>query len=300
MATPSGYQPATFTSPGPLSRTSDTAIKGLSGAQRNAYSAVQQMLKEFGLEALAPKILDFVKNGYSSDTISVELQNTAEWKKRFAANEARVKAGLPVLSPQEYIATERSYRQIMQATGVPVGFYDSPSDFQKFLEMDVSPQEVQTRVQSATDFVNRADPNELAAMKQFYTTGDLIAFALDPKKAAPLVGKAFNAATIAGQANAQGLQIDQSLAEGLAGEGVNRQQAQQGFSLIAGEQPNANKLAAISGESGFTTEDLVNETFRSDNATAEKRKRLASQERGRFSGQSGIGQGSLTRNSGGL
>jgi hypothetical protein len=278
----------------------DTPTAGLSGDQRNAYAAVMDMLTQFGLESLAPKILGYVQQGFDSSTIGYELQQTSEWKTRFAANDARVKAGLPVLSPAEYIATERSYRQIMQSAGVPVGFYDQTSDFQKFLEQDVSPQEVQSRVQSATDFINRGDPQELAMMRQFYTDGDMIAFALDPKRAAPLVGKAFDAATIAGQAAGQGLSVDKGLAESLAGQGVNRQQAQQGFSLIASEQPNANKLAAISGENGFTTEDLVKETFQSSSEIAQRRQKLASQERGRFNGQSGIGQGSLSRNGGGI
>jgi hypothetical protein len=278
----------------------NTEISALSGDQRNAYTAVQQMLKEFGLESLAPKILGYVKEGFSSDTIAVQLQETAEWKRRFAANEARVKKGLPVLPPQEYIQTERAYRQIMQSAGVPAGFYDSQSDFERFLSDDVAPQEVQSRVQAATEFVNRANPQELAFMKSRYTTGDLIAFALDPDRAAPLVGKAFQAATIGGQASAQGLQIGRDLAEGLAADGVSREAAMQGFSIIAGEQPNANKLAAISGTDGFTTEDLVQETFRSDSVVAQRRQKLASQERGRFSGSSGVGQGSLGKTSGGL
>jgi hypothetical protein len=278
----------------------DTPTAGLSGAQRNAYTAVQDMLTEFGLQALAPKILGFVQQGFDSNTIGYELQQTNEWKTRFAANETRKKKGLPVLSPQEYIATERSYRQIMSNAGVPAGFYDQPTDFKKFLEDDISPEEVNNRVKAATDFVNRADPQEMAQMKKFYTTGDMIAYALDPARAQPLVGKAFQAATIAGQAAEQGLQIGKGLSESLAGEGVTRDQAQQGFSLIAGEKDNANKLASISGQDGFTTEDLVNETFRANSAVADRRKKLASQERGRFGGSSGIGSSSLSQGSGSL
>lgn len=294
------YNPTTFT-PTPVPRsTYDSPTDALSGDQRNAYAAIQQMLAEYGLESLAPKILGFVQEGYDTSTISYELQQTAEWKKRFAANEARVKAGLSVLTPQEYIATERSYRQIMQSAGVPAGFYDQTTDFEKFLAQDVSPQEVQNRVQAATDFVNRADPREMAAFKKFYTTGDMIAFALDPKRAAPLVGKAFAAASIEGQATAQGLNVDKAKAEQLASVGVDRNTAQQGFALISQEIDNANKLAAVSGEGGFTTNDLIDETFNASASVAERRKKLGQQEKGRFTGTSGIGQGSLSTNSGGL
>ena len=278
----------------------NTPTAGLDPSQRNAYTAVIDMLKEFGLESLAPKILGYVQQGYDSSTIGYELQQTSEWKTRFAANETRKKNGLPVLSPQEYIATERSYRQIMQNAGVPAGFYDQTSDFQKFLENDVSPDEVNNRVKAATDFINRKDPQELAIFKKFYTNGDMIAYALDPTRAQPLVGKAFEAATIAGQAQTQGISIDKGLAEGLAGDGITRDQAQQGFGLIAQEQGNANKLSSIYGQDGFTTSDLVNETFRADASVANRRKKLASQERGNFSGTSGIGATSLSQGSGAL
>lgn len=290
-----GYGPNAWSMP-----QKGTPTAGLDPNQRNAYTAVTDMLKEFGLESLAPKILGYVQQGYDSNTIGYELQQTAEWKTRFAANEVRKKKGLPVLSPQEYIATERSYRQIMSSAGVPKGFYDSTKDFQKFLEDDIAPQEVQSRVQAATDFVNRKSPQELALFKKWYTTGDMIAYALDPNRAAPLVGKAFQAATIAGQAGAQGLGISKGFAETLAGDGVTRDAAQQGFALIAGEQANANKLASIAGDKQFTTEDLAKETFQSNQKIAERRQKLASQERGRFSGASGATQGSLSKNSGGL
>lgn len=297
-----GYTGGSWTRPTPPPPPpKDTLGDNLTGSQRDAYAAIQDMLKQYGLDTLAPKILQFVRNGYASDTIAYELQQTSEWKKRFAANETRVKKGLPVLSPQEYIATERAYRQIMSQAGVPAGFYDSTNDFQKFLENDLSPQEIQNRVQAATDFVNRKDPKELAAMRKFYTSGDLIAYALDPNRAAPLVGKAFQAASIAGQASAQGINdVDKALAESLAGNNISREQAQQGFSLIASEKGNANKLAQISGEGGFTTADLAAETFTASSQVAERRKKLASQERGRFSGASGVGKGSLSKNSGGL
>src|SRR5213075_88659 len=98
--------------------------KLLKGSELDAYLAVNALFKSYGLESLAPKIFDYVKNGYSGDTISILLQDTKEYKARFAGNEARKKAGLPVLSPADYLATEASYKQIMQQAGLPSGFYD--------------------------------------------------------------------------------------------------------------------------------------------------------------------------------
>ena len=283
-----------------MATTYDYSGTGLTGANRDAAVALTALFKSYGLETLAPRIIDFIKQGFSADTISVMLSDTPEYKKRFAANEVRLKQGLPVLSPAEYLSTESAYRDVMKQAGVPSGFYDQPSDFEAWLGNDVSPSEIKTRVDSATEMVNSLDKNTLDEFRQFYSTGDIIAFALDQKRAAPLVGKAFEASKVAGAAKAQGLQVDKATAEGLAGQGVNRQQAQQGFSFIASEQQNVNKLADISGASQLTQSDLVNEVFYNDAATAERRNKLASQERGRFGGSSGVGNNSLSSSTGGL
>src|SRR5690606_32920485 len=124
--------------------------KLLTGANRDAYMALNSMFKTYGLGSLASRVYDYVKNGYSADTITVLLQDTPEYKKRFAANEARQKAGLNVLSPAEYISTENSYRQIMRQSGLPAGFYDSTDDFTKWISTDISPTELQSRVDLAT------------------------------------------------------------------------------------------------------------------------------------------------------
>lgn len=283
-----------------MATTYDYNGAGLTGADRDAAVALTALFTSYGLGSLAPKIIDFIKQGYSADTISVMLVDTDEYKKRFAANDARIKKGLPALSPAEYLSTESAYRDVMKQAGVPAGFYDQPSDFEAWLGNDVSPSEIKTRVDSATEMVNSLDSNTLDEFKKFYTTGDIIAFALDQKRAAPLVGKAFEAAKVAGAAKSQGLQIDQNTAEQLAGQGVSRAQAQQGFSFVASEKDNVEKLSAISGSGPLTQSDLVNEVFYNDAAAAEKRNKLASQERGRFGGSSGVGQGSLANNVGGL
>jgi hypothetical protein len=271
----------------------------LSGPDKNAYVAIQQMLAQFGLDSLAPHILDYIKNGYDATTIQYELQQTPEWKKRFAANETRAKNGLPVLSPQEYIATERAYRQIMTDAGLPKGFYDSSSDFTQWIAADVSPTEIQSRVKAASDLVQNADKGTLDYFKQFYSTGDIIAYALDQKRAAPLVGKQFEAAKIGGAAADQGLALGQQTAEALASAGLSGDQAKQGFSQVAQEKAASDNLASIYGQQHLTTDQLATDMFIGDAQVAAQRQKLASQERGSFSGASGIGQGSLSRNTGG-
>src|SRR5437899_6759862 len=50
--------------------------KLLSGTNRDAYMALDALFKNYGLESLAGKIYDYVKNGYSGDTVALLLQDT--------------------------------------------------------------------------------------------------------------------------------------------------------------------------------------------------------------------------------
>ena len=272
----------------------------LDPTDRDAVARLNQLLQSFGLSSLASKVLSYIQEGMGEDSIMLELQNTKEWKARFSANETRRSKGLPVLSPAEYLATERSYRQIMQEAGVPTGFYDQNTDFTKFLADDISPAELQGRVKTATDFVQAADPAQLAYMRQYYTKGDLIAYALDPKRAAPLVGKAYQAATIGGIAAQDGLTLGVQTAEQLANAGVDQNAAREGFGALGQQRQTLDNLAGISGESALTADQLAQGAFLGNADVNQKVSRLKSQERGRFAGSSGIGQGSLSQGGGGL
>lgn len=264
----------------------------LSGPNKDAFAALNALFSSYGIGSLGPKITEYLQNGYSADTVGLLLKETPEFKKRFAANEVRRKKGLPVLSPAEYLATETAYRQVMRAAGLPSGFYDKPDDFQKFLEADVSPTEIQSRVTEASNFVNSATQEQKALFSQWYTKGDMIAFALDPARAEPLVGKAFSASKIGGEAATQGLGIDKTMAQDIAARGITGEQASQGFSVIAGTIGNDQKLAAMSGDT-ITQYDAMREVFFNAADVTKKRDRLASQERGRFGGSSAVSGTSL-------
>lgn len=267
----------------------------LTGPQRDANAAVLDLFTRYGLASLAPQIMNYIRAGYSSDTASIMLQDTTEYKTRFAGNAARLKAGLPVLSPAEYLSTERSYGDVMRKYGLPAGFHDQPSDFQKFIEADVSPSELNTRAQAASDFVNKNDPESLAYFKQFYSTGDMIAYALDPTRATPLVGKAFEASQIGGAAATQGIQVNKLVSEDLAGRGISADQASQGFGIVGQDVKQAASLSSIYGGQELTTQDLIDATFKSSADATTRKNKLASQERASFGGSGGAGNSALSR-----
>lgn len=287
VITPGGTKPPTSTDP----------YGGLDGANRDAAIALTDLFKQYGLETLAPQIIKMIQDGFSSDTIAIQLQQTKEYKQRFAANDIRAKAGLNVLSPAEYIATERSYRQLMSASNLPIGFYDQNSDFTSWIAKDVSPTEVKARIDTASDAINRAPASTLDYMRQWYNTGDLVAFALDPKRAQPLVEQRIKAAEAAAIANQSKLALSQANAETIGATGASLQDIQQGVGFLSQEQQTTDKLSSIYGGDAVTQEDLVQEVFQGGNGA--KRKKLASQERATFGGGSGQSKSSLSKSDAG-
>ena len=272
-------------------------LTALSGENRDAAAALTALFKSYGLESLAPKIVQFIQQGMSSDTVAIELANSNEYKQRFAANDKRIAAGLTALSPAEYLATERSYRQIMSQAGLPTGFYDQASDYQKFLELDISPTELKSRVDTAAEAIQKAPKETLNYMRQWYDVGDLVAYALDPTKAQPIVEQRIKAAEAAGYAGSQGLKLGQSTAEALGNQGFSAAQMQQGFGQAASTARAADKLGQIYG-GAVSAEDVVKDVFLNDATSADKVKKLASQERAAFGGSSGSNRSSMTSESG--
>lgn len=273
-------------------------LSKLTGGQRDAAQALISLFKQYDLQSLASKIIDFVRKGFSSDTISIMLQETSEYKQRFAANDARRAAGLSVLSPREYIETERAYRQVMATSGMPKGFYDQHSDFQKFLENDLSPNELNERVKLWQDEAMTQDQTTVAELKRLYgmSTSDLAAYMMDPKRALPLVQKQARAVQFAAAAAHHGYSITKGLAEQYGGGAYNvtAEEADKGFGAIQEVQSETDKLAKIYGEGGFTVAEAAGEVFGGNAETAKKRKGLASKERATFSDTSKGATGKAT------
>lgn len=272
--------------------------KLLKGGERDAFMAINALFKTYGLETLAGKIYEYVKNGYSADTISILLQDTKEYKQRFAGNEARKKAGLPVLNPKEYLDTESAYRQIMKTAGLPEGFYDQNSDFDRFIGGNMSPTELQNRVDMAVQATTLAPDEYKKALKQMgLSQGEMVAYFLDQKRAMPHLIKAVNTARIGAEALSHGLAFDTSYAEDLAERGISADQAREGYTAIANELGNLRQLGEIYGEA-WNQRFAERAAFEGDVGAIGRRRSLASQERGSFSGAVGGARGGLARKGG--
>lgn len=271
----------------------------LSGEQRDAYAALNSVFASYGLSSLAGKIFDYIKQGFSSDTISILLQQTPEYKQRFAGNEIRKQKGLPVLSPAEYLSTESSYRQLMRQAGLPAGFYDQSSDFNDFIGKDVSPTELKSRVDLASQASVLASPELKNALLTMYGIDDshITAYFLDPERALPTIQKQAAAAQIGAEALKHGLQVS-GRAEDYALAGITEQQAAQAYGQIAQQLPG---YSTIAGQYGMNIgqSDLEASLFGATTAAEQQQatnvSKLASWNRARSQGAVGGAQYGLAK-----
>jgi hypothetical protein len=278
------------------------AANAAAQAQAERQSAYDILLSEFtryGLSALVEPLKGFIISGASPAELTIQLQNTDAYKKRFAANEQRIAKGLSALSPAEYVAIEDQYQNIMRNYGLPESYYSkdtmgTQAGFQTLLANDVSATELEDRVLTAQNRVKNANPEVAQALKAFYpdiTNGDILAYTLDPSKGLDAIKRKVTAAEIGGAAIAQGLTAGVTRAEELAGYGVTKEQAQQGYETIAEIAPRGGQLADFYKESPYTQQTAEQEVFNlaGSAAAAQKRKKLTSLETAAFSGQAGVG-----------
>lgn len=269
-----------------------------SDTNQSAFDLMMWQLQQWGLGTLGGTVRSLIEGGITdSASLTLALQDTNEWRIRFAGNEQLKASGLGALSPAEYLSLERSYAQIMRNYGLPTGFYDDPSDFAKFIGGNVSAAELQSRVQAYADLANREDSATVAQLTSMgLSQGDLLAYMIDPDRAMPIIEQTYKTALIGGAARRAGIVGDNSYLGELAAQGVTEQQAAQGYGLIAGSLATAENLGRVYGED-YNMRDMESEVFQNNGVAANKRKRLASQERAAFSGSAGVGN--LTRNDAG-
>jgi hypothetical protein len=264
------------------------------------------------LQTLVEPLKDLITSGASSAEFSLALQNTDAYKKRFAANQKRIAAGLGALSPAEYVALEDQYQNVMRNYGLPATYYTkdpmgTQQGFEKFLAADVSATELEDRIMTAQNRVLKSNPQVAEALKSFYpdiTNGDILAYALNPQQGLSDIKRKVTAAEIGGAAmiprDAMGNQIlttSQARAEQLAGYGVDKAQATQGFATIGAGLQRGSQLASIYGEDPYTQTTAESEVFNVPGAqeARKQRQKITGLEKATFGGQTGITQGTLAR-----
>ena len=237
----------------------------------------------------------------SKDPLAIAFQQ------RFPANAARMKAGLPVLSPSEYLATERSYAQVLQSYGLNSNFANNKDVFTKLLTNDISPTELNSRASTAKQVIENTDPLVTQQLQSFYglSQGDMIAHVLDPSIATPIIEKQISTAQVGAEAARFGANINVSYGEQLAGLGITQAAAAQGFQNIASQQQALQAEASRNPaylQAGAVGSALQAATFGTTGAVQSQQEleRLKMAATNPFGGSSGVSKGSLMGDEAGI
>lgn len=261
---------------------------------QDAYAFLTGMLKQWGIESLAPTVLDLLQEGYSTEAVPVLLQDTPAYKQRFVGNELRKKQGLPALSPGEYLSAEQSYRNIMQAAGLPEGFYDNPDDYAGFIGRDVSPLELQRRVDKAVKAANTLDQSSVDLLQEWYGAdrSHAAAFYLDAERGMDAINRAERGITIASAAGARGVGLDKSTAEryGAAADEQNYQRQAQQFAEYA---DRGSFFGQVYGQN-YNSETAAQQVFSGSQQAQDILKRLAKREESEFAASGGPSSAGLS------
>lgn len=252
---------------------------------------------QYGLGSLATKIRELAIDGATEATVTLALQETPEYQQRFAANAARLKNNLRVLSPAEYLSLEDGYRQVLRAYGLRE--FDTDQYVQQFISNDMSAAELSDRVSTAVQRVQNADPAVTRTLRDYYgiDQSTLVAYVLDPQQQLTKIQRQVAAAEIGTAARRQGIEAGVGVAEQLAAQGITQAEAQRGYATIADILPTAEKLSAIYGdvEAGYGLAEAEQEVF-NELATAQRRREaLIKREQAAFSGQAGLSRTALSQ-----
>jgi len=265
----------------------------------DAIAYLQDLFAQYGVPELANKIVELKNQGLTDRVVAIELRKTPEFKQRFIGNENRKKTGLPPLDPATYISTETAYKKVMRDSQLPAGFYDQYDDFATFIGNDVSPAELQQRVDIANQSIQNADPYYTDSLRRLYglQSGDMLAYALDPERALPFITRQQKAAQFGAEAARQGIQVTTPMAETYTDQlGITQGQARQGFEQVAEILPEAQRLGAITpGAQPIGLEETTSAVFGGAQSADYKQRlrRLSEIEQSRFAGQSGVSRTSL-------
>jgi hypothetical protein len=240
-------------------------------------------------------ILDLmIQNNETPDEFNQRFKGIFELDRRRDAGE---KVYVPKIS--EYVAGEEDYTRLMTRLGM--SSLGTADNYGTLVGNDVSLKEVTDRVAEAYNRVKSLDDQVLAGLKEQFPSlkqEDLIQAVLTKETPGQLENRITRAeiGVEAKQAGVTSLLGAQALQE----QGVTRAQARQGFQSLAEYQRNAGAgLAQAQQMFGDTTSATDLQTELESEAllgqTSKTRKRLESQARAQFSGQSGITTGSLSR-----
>jgi hypothetical protein len=260
-----------------------------------AFSIVEGILKNYDMKGVADSIAK-IRKDYpeisSNDILSLlkfDTRYNAPYLERFAGNAALIKKGLPTLTDDIYLKTEKEYEKIFNA--YDVGSLANRKMYGTLIGNSMDAVDVTKRLQIGYDRL-KSDKYIEEAFRKFYpslATGDIVAAMLNPDEMLPMLERKAAAAEIGGSYLAQGLEASLASATSLAEYGITKAGAQAGVRYIAQALPRGKFLSQISGETGinYTQQTAEDITFKKNVKAQQEEDILKAKEIGRFSAESG-------------
>lgn len=265
------------------------------------WEDLRQIFIDSGLSELADVMTQLLQDYDAEDTnvIYNELRKTQTYQDRFKGNAARLAAGKPVLSESEYLYNEKMYEETMKA--YQAGGLATRDNFASFISNDVSVTELQKRFSSAytrvTNAVNSNDKPLVDELRKLYpgiTDNEIANSLLLGKEGSDYLKNKIDIAEVKAAETETGVKSVLG-ADFLSSQGIDRGKARIGLSRVAEQQSGLEQSSRMFGENNVEgiQKELEQENLLGQ--TSKRTKRLASQARAQFGGQSGITQGSLGR-----
>ena len=283
----------------------------------NVLASAKTFFDTYGMSSLWSGVESLVRQGYNdADTISGILSRDSNYQAAYFArfpavqrvrelNKTRLQQGLTLVaeqSPASYVALEEGYRQAL--VGLPTGLWGNANDVADWIVKDVSPVEVASRVTTAKNYINySANSSIKVQLRQIYGMSDqeMAAYVLDEDRALGFIESEYQSrmrkATVGAAAVDSGLSISDATRDQVAGNdtyGSSYGNVSAGFNAVADIADTYSQLGRMSGVE-TSTDELISDQFGVGAASeaAKKKRTLASQERARFTGSSGISAQSL-------
>lgn len=251
-------------------------------------------LTSAGMGGLVDTINNWILQDKTAAQIAIDIRKEQVYKDRFPGMEALAKAGKAV-SEGTYISMERGMIGILKAYGLDDKVLGTTQKLGEVIGGLVNVQEYENRVQLAADHVKK-NADVLASLKEYYgvDTAGAMSYLLDPKVGMDVVNKQVRAAEIGAASDLYNFNLNQGEAESfinVAGTAdLNALKTEFGKARLL-----ANTQARLSGIEGYDYKDIeaVTTVLGNDQMKMLESQKRAAREVARYSGGSGIGQGSL-------
>lgn len=278
----------------------DTSLNPVSisdPATQDAVDIINSLLQRWGLSTLGSWAWDQITTGASPSQVTLNMYDQPAFQARFPAIKQLQSRGLTPPSPEQYLSTEQSYRQVFNSYGLS-DYYGNQDHITSLIVGDTSPQELSDRLAlHATDAFNAAThpANSSAStyLNQFYGigagSGDLLAYYLNDKIALPVLQQREATANIAATSAQTGYgSLDQSTAERLSAQGVTQSAAQNAFSTLAAERQLFNNLPGEQG-TAITQPEQIGAAFEGLTGAQLRIAKKAAKRKAEFGASSGSG-----------